>query len=99
MGIGADNDSSTTGHQSSVVATTTPPTGVSKGGAKKKVNNAAPTQGSKLARPIVMKNAKKLAIFEVEAARRTKHSGVASGVASSKLGTFITATEGIMGVT
>jgi hypothetical protein len=95
LGVGADDDSST-GHQSNVV-TATPPMGVSKEGTrKKKVNNAAPAQGSKLARPIGMKKAKKLAKLEDETAR--KKQSVASGVASMP-GTFTTATEGIMGVT
>jgi hypothetical protein len=94
LGIGADDDSSTS-HQSHVVAKT-PPTSVSKEGQTKKVNNSAPAQGSKLTRPIGMKSAKKLAKLEEESAR-TKQS-LASGVASMPA-TFATATEGIMGVT
>ena len=96
LGDGADDDSTSTGHQSNVV-TTTPPTGLSKAGTqKKRVNNAAPPQGSKLARPIGMKKAKKLARLEEETAR-SKQSA-ASGVASMP-GTFAAATEGIVGVT
>ena len=68
LGVGADDDSSTS-HQSHVVATT-PPAGVSKEGqTKKNVNNSAPAQDSQLARPIGMKKAKKLAKLEEETAR------------------------------
>ena len=68
LGVSADKDSST-GHQSNVV-TTTSLTGVSKEGhTKKKVNDTATAQGSKLARPIGLKKAKKLAKMEEETAR------------------------------
>ena len=99
LGVGGatdKNDNRSMGLESNVV-TTTPPTGGSKqqdGRTKKKVNNDAPAQGSKLTRPIGMKKAKKLAKLEDETARMNKQSG-----AASMPGTFATATESIMGVT